>query len=157
MACLLEVAHHCEKFLGIFLLTLILVYVLHSLFSMAGSEVELVSNSITSKETSVAVPVNQKEEKPTSLKTLFFRFSSTKERVILFLGFFFAVFGGVLIPLSYTFYGDLMNTLIQKPLEVSVVVKVISLFALFMGSSAVLAFFERLCLSYFAGNVDEYL
>ena len=59
--------------------------------------------------------------------------------------------------MSYTFYGDLMNTLIQKPLEVSVVVKVISLFALFMGSSAVLAFFERLCLSYFAGNVDEYL
>ena len=120
---------------------------------MTGSEVELVSSSATSKETSVAVPVNQKEEKPTSLTTLFFRFSSTKECIILFLGFFFAVFGGVLIPLSYTFYGDLMNTLIQKPLEVSVVVKVISLFALFMGSSAVLAFFERLCLSYFAGNV----
>ena len=150
MPCLLEVAHHCEKFLRIFLLTLLFVSVLHSLFSMTGSEVEL-------KETSVAVPVNKKEEKPTSLTTLFFRFSSTKERVILFLGFFFAVFGGVLIPLSYTFYGDLMNTLIQKPLEVSVVVKVISLFALFMGSSAVLAFFERLCLSYFAGNVDEYL
>ena len=92
MPCLLEVAHHCEKFLRIFLLTLLFVSVLHSLFSMTGSEVELVSNSITSKETSVAVPVNKKEEKPTSLTTLFFRFSSTKERVILFLGFFFAVF-----------------------------------------------------------------
>lgn len=119
---------------------------------MTGSEVELVSSQPTSKEAPVSVTVKLKEEKPTSLTTLFFRFSSTKECIILFLGFFFAVFGGILIPLSYTYYGDLMNTLIQKPLKVSVVAKVIAMFALFMGGSAVLAFFERLCLSYFAGN-----
>ena len=54
-------------------------------------------------------------------------------------------------PLSFTFYGELMNALIMVPLEASAVVRVISMFILFIAISAVLAFFERYCLSVFAG------
>ena len=44
-----------------------------------------------------------------------------------------------------------MNTLIMVPLEASSVIRVISMFILFIAISAVLAFFERYCLSVFAG------
>ena len=54
-------------------------------------------------------------------------------------------------PLAFTFYGELMNALIMVPLEASAVVRVISMFILFIAISAVLAFFERYCLSVFAG------
>ena len=71
--------------------------------------------------------------------------------------FLVAIISGILGPFSYTYYGDLLNALIQTPLNASTVAFVLSMFTLFMGLSAIFAFFERLCLSYFAGNVDEYL
>ena len=58
---------------------------------------------------------------------------------------------GIVYPLSYTYYGELMNAIIIVPLETSHVVRVISMFILFIAISAVLAFFERYCLSVFAG------
>ena len=45
-----------------------------------------------------------------------------------------------------------MNALIMVPLEASSVVRVISMFILFIAISAVLAFLERYCLSVFAGT-----
>ena len=54
-------------------------------------------------------------------------------------------------PFSYTYYGDLMNALTMVPLEASEIIRVISLFILFIAISAILAFLERYCLSLFAG------
>ena len=56
-------------------------------------------------------------------------------------------------PLSFTYYGELMNALIMVPLEASGVVRAISMFILFIAISAVLAFLERYCLSVFAGII----
>lgn len=60
-------------------------------------------------------------------------------------------------PLSFTFYGELMNALIMVPLEASAVVRVISMFILFIAISAILAFLERYCLSVFAGTISRIL
>ena len=60
-------------------------------------------------------------------------------------------------PFSYTYYGELMNALIMVPLEASKIVKVISMFVLFIGISAILAFLERYCLSQFAGIIYLFL
>lgn len=57
-------------------------------------------------------------------------------------------------PLSFTFYGELMNALIMVPLEASAVVRVISMFIVFIAISAILAFLERYCLSVFAGTIS---
>ena len=64
-----------------------------------------------------------------------------------------AVASGIVYPISYTYYGELMNALIMVPLEASNIVRVISMFILFIAISAVLAFFERYCLSVFAGMI----
>ena len=58
---------------------------------------------------------------------------------------------GILNPLAYMYYGDLLNALIQKPLDASTVAFVLCMFSLFMGLSAIFAFGERICLSFFAG------
>lgn len=60
-------------------------------------------------------------------------------------------------PLSFTFYGELMNALIMVPLEASAVVRVISMFIVFIAISAILAFLERYCLSVFAGTISRIL
>ena len=60
-------------------------------------------------------------------------------------------------PLSFTFYGELMNALIMVPLEASAVVLVISMFIVFVAISAILAFLERYCLSVFAGTISRIL
>lgn len=60
-------------------------------------------------------------------------------------------------PLSFTFYGELMNALIMVPLEASAVVRVISMFIVFVAISAILAFLERYCLSVFAGTISRIL
>ena len=60
-------------------------------------------------------------------------------------------------PLSFTFYGELMNALIMVPLEASAVVRVISTFIVFIAISAILAFLERYCLSVFAGTISRIL
>lgn len=57
-------------------------------------------------------------------------------------------------PLSFTFYGELMNALIMVPLEASAVVRVISMFIVFIAISAILAFLERYYLSVFAGTIS---
>ena len=64
---------------------------------------------------------------------------------------------GIVYPLSYTYYGELMNALIIVPLETSHVVRVISMFILFIAISAILAFLERYCLSVFAGTISRIL
>lgn len=118
---------------------------------MTEHEVELVStsdNSQTQKET--ILTVNDQPE-PTPLKVLFFRFASRKEIAIFFLGFLFAIVGGVLNPISYTFYGNLMNELTQSSFKTRNILHVILMFTLFMGSSSVCAFIERWCLAYYAG------
>ena len=58
-------------------------------------------------------------------------------------------------PLSFTYYGELMNALIMVPLEASTVVRAISMFILFIAISAMFAFFERYCLSLFAGTIPS--
>ena len=60
-------------------------------------------------------------------------------------------------PLSFTFDGELMNALIMVPLEASAVVRVISMFIVFIAISAILAFLERYCLSVFAGTISRIL
>ena len=60
-------------------------------------------------------------------------------------------------PLSFTVYGELMNALIMVPLEASAVVRVISMFIVFIAISAILAFLERYCLSVFAGTISRIL
>ena len=60
-------------------------------------------------------------------------------------------------PLSFTFYGELMNALIMVPLEASAVVRLISMFIVFIAISAILAFLERYCLSVFAGILSLFL
>lgn len=60
-------------------------------------------------------------------------------------------------PLSFTFYGELMNALIMVPLEASAVVRLISMFIVFIAISAILAFLERYCLSVFAGTISRIL
>lgn len=60
-------------------------------------------------------------------------------------------------PLSFTFYGELMNALIMVPLEASAVVRVISMIIVFIAISAILAFLERYCLSVFAGTIPRIL
>ena len=57
-------------------------------------------------------------------------------------------------PLSFTFYGDLMNALIMVPQEASAVVRVISTFIVFIAISVILAFLERYCLSVFADTIS---
>ena len=78
-------------------------------------------------------------------------------RLSLFLLFQVAVASGIMYPLSFTYYGELMNTLIMVPLEASSVARVISMFILFIAISAVLAFLERYCLSVFAGMLSLFL
>lgn len=60
-------------------------------------------------------------------------------------------------PLSFTFYGELMNALIMVPLEASAVVRVISMFIVFIAISVILAFLERYCLSVFADTISRIL
>ena len=60
-------------------------------------------------------------------------------------------------PLSFTFYGDLMNALIMVPLEASAIVRVISTFIVFIAISVILAFLERYCLSVFADTISRIL
>lgn len=52
--------------------------------------------------------------------------------------FLVAIISGILGPFSYTYYGDLLNALIQTPLNASTVAFVLSMFTLFMGLSAIL-------------------
>lgn len=67
-------------------------------------------------------------------------------RMSSFLLFQVAVISGIMYPLSFTYYGELMNALIMVPLELSEIMRVISLFILFIAISAILAFFKRYCI-----------
>ncbi|KNB41677.1 hypothetical protein JH06_5813 [Blastocystis sp. subtype 4] len=120
---------------------------------MSNQEIQLTETRKLDKNTpEIVVETNPQEVRPASISTLFLRYSTKKERAILFFGFAFAIISGILGPFSYTYYGDLLNALIQTPLNASTVAFVLSMFTLFMGLSAIFAFCERFCLSFFAGG-----
>ena len=65
--------------------------------------------------------------------------------------FVVAIASGIISPLGATFYGDIANELIATPLDYSVIVKSVLLYASFILLASILAFGERICLSTFAG------
>ena len=129
---------------------------------MQGQEVELTEGEKQNTTIDKRVVEANQEVQSASISTLFLRYSSNWERFLLVLGFaciywymmtnIGAVAAGVISPLSYVFYGDMLNALIQKPLNASTVTQVLVIVAILMSLTALLIFGERFFLSTFAGN-----
>lgn len=108
------------------------------------------------------VETTQHQVQPAPISALFLRYSSVSERFILFLGFLctclalysqlVAIAAGILFPVSYIYYGDLLNTLIRENLDWAVVGKVVLMVAILMSLSSLCILLERYCLSSFAGR-----
>ena len=94
---------------------------------------------------------NQVDVKPTALRTLFFKFASRKEKIVFSLGFLFAVLSGILSPLSFTFYGTILDEVNSQEIDPNRLKILLLDIALFLLAASIFAFLERLCLGYFAG------
>lgn len=129
---------------------------------MQGQEVELTEGEKQNTTIDKRVVEANPEVQSASISTLFLRYSSNWNRLLLVLGFaciywymmtyIGAIAAGVISPLSYVFYGDMLNALIQKPLNASTVTQVLVIVAILMSLTALLIFGERFFLSTFAGN-----
>ena len=129
---------------------------------MQGQEVELTEGEKQNTTIDKRVIEVNPEVQSASISTLFLRYSSNWERFLLVLGFaciywymmtyIGTIAAGIISPLSYVFYGDMLNALIQKPLNASTVTQVLVIVAILMSLTALLIFGERFFLSTFAGN-----
>ena len=100
---------------------------------------------------------NQDDVKPVALRTLFFKFASKKEKTVFSLGFLFAVVSGTLSPLSFIFYGTILDEVNSQEIDANRLRIFLLDIALFLLAASMFAFLERLCLGYFAGVSYSYL
>ena len=121
---------------------------------MDEKQIELVSSSSN-------IGFNIAAVKPVSVRTLLFKYATRKEKVVFFLGFLcivhyhilivVSIISGILTPLSYMFYGPLLDETNSYEIDFARIKFFLLGVGLCLFGASIFAFFERLCLGYFAG------